>query len=356
MEMIVEETTSAFDAAGRAVASVVTVPVEDRAGLGSTLKLVTGGKIRPDRFEVVTAEGPLGREVVIWPMMASTPLPGEYHVRLRGALRSAAVYANGFISVNWSSTDQELQAWLRQETFHADELPNQMKQGLTKLELKHVVDVFAEAPDVSRIVVTLGGFGGIGTVKTAIKVAGRLAPSIALSSAPGPNEPLGGVRYQGLADAAFAGVLEEMAQPHLAESTADRPPMDPSDRLGAIRAAATPHVGKRVLLGPIEDTKRAANVFDKVARGADPSSLVAFVDTGMRANGKAGIAFTTNEIHVNELGDHSVVRYHDLRSVRSANGKVTIVAVGVDDMELLVGNDEAPIVDLVNAAMGNTNV
>lgn len=317
------------------------------------MKLLTGGKLRPDRFEVINADGPLGREVVVWPMMASTPLPGEYHVRLSGALRAPAVYKSGFVGVNWSSPDAELQSWLRKETFEAHLLPNNMKQGLTKLDLEHVVDVFAESSHVSRLVMTLGGFGGIGTIKSALSIADRLAPSIALSAASGPSEPLGGCRYSGLADAAFDGTLEQLAAQEAADEQAERPFVDPVVRQEAIRAATQQHEGKRVLLAPITDEKRAANVFSKVARGVDPASLVAFFDTGMRANGKAGIAFAADEIHVHELGTHHAARYDDLRSIRRANGKVIIEVRGAEDIELLVGNGDEAVVAMLQATLGS---
>ncbi len=316
------------------------------------MKLLTGGKLRPDRFVVVTADGPIGREVVIWPMMAAVPLPGEYHLRLRGALRSPAYYKSGFIGVNWSSPDAEIEAWLRKEKFEADRLPNEMKFGLTKVTLDHVIDIFAEAADVSRVVMTLGGFSGIGTVKTAMNIAGRLAPSIALSSAPGPCEPLGGVRYSGIADAAFTGAIEHAVEREDEVDDLDRPPVDPAARIEAILEAAAQHQGKRLAVGAIDDAKRAANMFAKVVRGADPASLVAFFDTGMRANGKAGIAFLSDEIHVNELGDHRTARYEDLRSVRTHKGKVIIEVASADDIELLVGNDTDAIVAMLTAAIG----
>ena len=350
MESITQETVSSLEKAGRTVASLVTLTIGERAGLGSNLKLVTGGKLRPDRFEVITAEGPLGREIVVWPMMAATPLPGEYHVRLRGALRAPAVYKSGFIGTNWSSDDSELQSWLRQEKFEAHLLPNDMKQGLTKLDLDHVVDVFAESADVSRLVMTLGGIGGIGTVKKALIIADRLAPSIAMSNAPAASEPLGGTRYSELADAAFTGAIDALATSEAADEPI-LPVIDSTVRVQAVVDAARPHEGKRVVIGVIKDVKRSTNVFNRVAPGADPGSLVAFFDTGMRANGKAGIAFLADEIHVNEMGDHRSAPYEDLRSVRVNNGKVIIEVAKVDAIELLVGNDNAAIVEMLSAAI-----
>lgn len=351
MESITQEAVSSLEKAGRTVTSLVTLAIGERAGLGSNMKLLTGGKLRPDRFEVITAEGLLGREVVVWPMMAATPLPGEYHVRLPGALRASAVYKSGFVGTNWSSEDNELQSWLRKETFEAHLLPNDMKQGLTKLDLEHVIDLFAESATVSRLVMTLGGIGGIGTVKKALTIADRLAPSIALSTASGASEPLGGIRYAGFADAAFTGTIETLASPSESEDEANRPVIDADVRVRAIVNAATPHAGKRVVIGAIDDAKRLANVFSKVAPGADPGSLVAFFDTGMRANGKAGIAFLPEEIRVTEMGEHRSARYEDLRSVKVDGGKVIVNVIQADGIELLVGNDSEAIVEMLRAAI-----
>ena len=185
MDAITESTIEDLAKAGRTITNTATVQIDERAGLGSTMKLVTGGKMRPDRFDVVVAHGPTGPEAVIWPLMASTPLPGEYHTRLRGALATPVTYGETLLSSNWQSPDRELQKWLRKEKFDAYMLPNEMKQGFTKVGLDHVVDLYPEASDRSRLVITLGGMGGIGSVKVALTVSGLLAPSVAMSMTTG---------------------------------------------------------------------------------------------------------------------------------------------------------------------------
>lgn len=355
MDAIAESAMSDLVAAGRTVTNTATVRIDERAGLGSTMKLVTGGKMRPDRFDIVTADGPSGPECVIWPMMAATALPGEYHARLRGALAAPAMYGETLVSSNWQSPERELQKWLRSEKFEAHTLPNEMKQGLTKVNLEHVIDLWAEASDRSRLVITLGGIAGHGSMSAAITVADRLAPSVAMSMTMGPNEPLGGARYASLADAALDGSLFTMsddAHGSGESASASVPLIDPETRARAIVAAAQPHSGKRMIVGEIDDVKKRTNVFNKVAPGADPAQFLAFFDTGMRAKGKAGIAFFTDAIHVNEMGSNRSARYDEITGHRSASGKVLISVRGGDDVELLVGNETEPVMAVLAAASG----
>ncbi len=91
-----------------------------------------------------------------------------------------------------------------------------------------------------------------------------------------------------------------------------------------MRTALAPYVGKRVHLAPISDARLAGTVSERIAPGLDPAEIVAFLDAGMRANGKVGYVLTADELHISVTGDQRVVNYSDIRSAHFSDGDLRL--------------------------------
>ncbi len=339
MEMATTSAISDLEKAGRRIDAHVDIRIGDRSNVGSSAKMIFGGKLAPDRLVAISADGPFGREVLIQSFSGFSTLPAEYYVQLPGAFRTAISYSETRFSQNWhAQDDDELQKWLRAQDFEAYLLPNELTQGLVKMNLPWVVQAFPTGADRSALVFTLGGIGGLGNIKTATTIAAQMGPSIATSTAAGPMPPLHPLRFPEIANIGFAGDLESLAEP-----VPEARPVDPAAVRAALPAALDEYVGERVIIGPIEDAKKHKNVFDKVAPDADPADAIAFIDLGLRSVGKAGLLFTHSAVHISELGTKATIPYDELERVDRNSDKIQISAIGHDQVSLVCGSEAAPI-------------
>ncbi len=347
-----ETAVSELEHGGRTITANYGVAVDGRAGAGNSIKSVIGGKVSIDRFEVVVASGPFGDEVVVLPFAGVAPLPAEFHVSVPGAFRASAAYDSTarFGISDWQTPDDELKAYLRHHKFGADDLPNELKHGLTKVSLEWVMQVFATSTDRSSIVFALGGFGGIGTIKVAHRILQHITPALAQGRSLVPTVPIHVVRYAEIAALAAAG---ELTQPE-PEPGVVQPTLSAADAADGVIAALQPHVGKRVFAGAIDDQKKLDNVLKKVAPGIDPASIVGFIDTGLRASGKAGFVFTADALYLSEIGDRHHLPYETIQSFRLDGDKVRITSnqPDIDDIKILVGTDAAIVIEAMVAATG----
>lgn len=337
---------------GRTVTGVHSLTFTEGGELGAALKSITGGKLTVSRTDVVVANGPHGTEVVTQPFAGNTPLPGELHVQVPGALADAAAYDDsGFVGFNWNCSNSELKKYLRSGKFGAHELPEELKHGLTAIKLGWTVQVNAIAADRSWIACQLGGMSGMGAHRSAIDAVDQLAMAVAQSYAAGPQPIKHPLRFGSIAEMAFSGRLESFLA---GEDTgpAEQPTRDPGTVRTSIIAALTPHESKRVHVGSIDDTKIRANIAKKIATDVPSSDICGFIDTGMRASGKAGAVFTPTTVYINDIGDRYQFDYVDIRSFRLDGSEVSIA--GADGTTVkIASHGEAPIIaEALAAATG----
>lgn len=351
-DMATDSAIKALTEAGRTITDHRPISFGEQHLLGGALKSVFGGKLSMSRVDVIVAEGPSGQVVVLQPYDGNTPLPGELHAVVRGALRASAAYgSSNWGGFNWHSDDEEIQGYLRSQKFSAQDLPEDLKHGLGSIRLDWTVQAFPVAADRSWIACQLGGFSGSGSHGAALTVVDQLAPAIAMSAASGPMASPHPLRLNRLAELAFEGQLTTALEEGVA------PPkevhqLDPQTVETALRSVLQRHVGKRVLLSPITDAKKLGNIASKVAVGLDGADILAFVDTGLRASGKAGVAFTSDAIHINELGDRYVFKYEAIATFRLDGAEVSISGVDGTSMSIASNGEAAIIMEGLTAATG----
>lgn len=293
---------------GRHLRDVVELDLAGGDGAMGTLKAFTSGSVTADRLLVLAADGPHGPECVVQPLAGKAVLPGEYHLSLPGALRGAAEFAGGSFLRSWTTRgDDDLAAFLEGADLGAHELPTSVDQGLTKIELPWIAQLFPVAGDRSALVFAVGGTHMLLNVADHARVADRIAARIGGAIAEGPALPLSSPSHSDLAAQAARGSLGA-----LLGDEAPRIVRSPAERVEAITAVLRPHVSKRVHVGELP-SKVAANVTKKVTNGR-PEQIVAFLDTGLRASGKAGFAFTPEAVHISEIGERWSIAYDDIRS------------------------------------------
>lgn len=336
-----------FGEHGRAVTGVYDLKVRDGGGALGTLAAFTGGGLSAERLEIVTATGPFGPECVVVPFDGHSVLPGEYHLTLPGALRTPVEYLRRLGGTWNAGDDTEMASWMKKQKFPTHRLPDELQQGFTKTKLPKVFQLAPIGPQQSALVYTLGGNHTMINLEPYVEVAAKLGGAIAGSTGPGPLAPLGEIRYGAVVAAALAGELDVEAAPspappddgeaRLEEPAAVGSAVDMTERL---RATLSPLVGKRVLIAPIDD-KTLGNITKKVAADAVGADIVAFLDTGARAAGKAGLAFMAGSVHIAELSKSWTIAYGDIRSFSlrkrkvtldsSVTGEITFDAYGVED-------------------------
>lgn len=308
-----------FAKRGRTVTGVHDVSVRDDGGALGTMVAFTGGTLSADRFEIVTATGPLGDECIVVPFDGHSVLPGEYHLTLHGALRSPVEYLRRRGGTWHAGQDEELAGWLKSQKYSTYLLPDELHQGTTKVKLESILQLFPIGPQHSALVFTLGGNHTQIGLEPYLNVAGELAGAIGASAAPGPLAPLGEIRHGALAAAALAGELDVTPEP------AGSAPAEsvPTDAVGALRSALTPLLDKRVLVAPIDD-KTLGNIVKKVAKDVPGDAVIGFLDTGVRASGKSGWAFTVDTLHISSVGTAWSIPYAAIRSFGRKKSNVEI--------------------------------
>lgn len=357
--MATEAGVKAFAERNRAVIAHHALSLGDGDSMAATLKSVTGGKVSMNRADLVVADGPHGREVLVQPFAGNTPLPGELHVLVAGAFIAPAAYDDsGFFGFSWNSPDEDLQSYLREQKFAAHTLPEQLKHGLTAIKLGWTVQVQAVAADRSSICCQLGGFSGSGAHAAALTVVDQLAPAIAQSRTIAPTASVHPTRFGRFAELAFDGRLETfLAGASSGQGAAVPPvpePLDPISARAAIEAALSHHGGKRVVVGTVTDAKKLRNITAKIARNIDPAEICGFVDTGIRASGKAGVVFTPSAVHINELGDHHHFQYSAIASFRLDGSELTIRGMDGSSVKIASHGEAAIIMESLVAATGRT--
>lgn len=352
MEMATQSAVEGFAERGRTVTGQHSMTFTEGGTLGSALKSVTGGKVTMSRVDVVVANGPHGIEVVTQPYAGNTPLPGELHVLVPGALGAAAAYDDsGFLGFSWNSPNDELKKYLRSNKFAAHELPEELKHGLTAIKLGWTVQVNAIAVDRSWITCQTGGFSGMGAHVRALGIVDQLAAAVAQSYSTGPQATLHPLRLASIAELAFSGQLEDLLAGE-AVARPERTTLDPGAARTGIIAALTPHAGKRVHVGSVGDEKIQANIAKKVAPDVNPVEICGFIDTGLRASGKAGAAFTSTAVYINELGDRHRFDYASIASFRIDGSEVSINGADGTSVKIASNGEASIIAEALAAATG----
>jgi len=119
-----------FTKHGRTVTGVHDVSLRAEGGALGTLAAFTGGTLSADRYEIVTATGPLGPECVVVPFDGHAVLPGEYHLMLHGALRSPVEFLRRRGGTWHAGPDEELAKWLKSHsTRNRRSLPVRFRLG-----------------------------------------------------------------------------------------------------------------------------------------------------------------------------------------------------------------------------------
>lgn len=344
-----QEIVKQFGKHGRTVTGVHDISVRDEGGALGTLAAVTGGTLSAGRYEIVTATGPLGPECVVVPFDGHAVLPGEYHLTLPGALRSPIEFLRRRGGTWHAGPDEELAGWLKSQKFPTFGLPDELQQGFTKIELERLLQLFPIGPQYSALVFTLGGNHTDIQLEPYLELAAKLGPAIAASGAPGALAPLGEIRYGALVAAAHGGELDVAPDPGSQGAGASVP----SDTAGALHSALSPLLDKRVLLAPIED-KTLGNIVKKVAKGENGDAVIGFLDTGLRASGKVGWAFTADTLYISTIADNWTIRYADIRSFERKKNSVILDSrlTGAIDSEVLSVKDA--VIPALEAVTGLT--
>ena len=313
----------------RHVTGVHDLSVREGSGALGTLSAIAGGLLRADRLEVVTATGPLGPECIVQPFHGHSVLPGEYHLTIPGALRTPVEYLRKRGGTWNAGDDDEIVKWCKSLELDTYLLPDELKQGFTRIKLESVFQLVPISTAASHLVFTLGGIHAMIDLKPYVPLAEKLAAAIAASVGPGAMPPLGTITFTELVAAAHAGQLDGLDsstdEPPSAEPPSAEPPAqrDPRDVTARLHGALSPHTDKRVLLAPI-DGKALDNILKKVAKDVPADAVVAFLDTGMRASGKAGWAFTSDAVHISQIGENWAIPYADIRSFRREKTKAVV--------------------------------
>lgn len=341
-----QEIVKQFAKHGRTVTGVHDISVRDEGGAIGTLSAFVGGTLSADRYEIVTATGPLGGECLVVPFDGHAVLPGEYHMTLHGALRSPVEFLRRRGGTWHAGPDEELAGWLKSQKFPTYSLPDELRQGMTKVEIERILQLFPVGPQHSALVFTLGGIHTQIELKPYLEVATKLAQAIGASAAPGSLAPLGEIRYGQLVAAAHGGELDVAASPADAAASGSAP----AD-VDSLRAALGPMLDKRVLLAPI-DGGSLANIVKKVAKGESGESVVAFLDTGMRASGKAGWAFTADTLYISGIGENWSISYSDIRSFERKKNKVVLDSRLTGEISCDVFSVEEAVIPALEAVTG----
>jgi len=322
-----------FTKHGRTVTGVHDVSLRDEGGVLGTLAAFTGGTLAADRYEIVTATGPLGPECVVIPFDGHAVLPGEYHLTLHGALRSPVEFLRRRGGTWHAGQDEELAKWMKSQKFPTFMLPDELKQGFTKVQIEQMLQLFPIGLQHSALVFTLGGNHADVQLKPYLELVEKLAPAIAGSAAPGPLAPLGEIRFGALVAAAHAGELDVRpgpagsSVPAPATAAVDAPAGEssvPADTALALRSVLEPMLDDRVLIPPIAD-KTLGNIAKKILKGESVSAVIGFLDSGLRASGKAGWAFTEATLHISTPGRNWTIRYDDIRSFEPKKSDVVVM-------------------------------
>lgn len=340
---------------GRTVTGVYDIKLRDGGGALGTMASITGGAMSAERLEVVTANGPFGTECVVVPFDGHSVLPGEYHLTIPGALRTSVEYQRRMGGTWNAGDDKEMATWLKKQKFPTYSLPDELKQGFTKIKLETAFQLVPVGPQHSMLVFTLGGNHTMVDLAPYVEVATKLAGAIGASAGPGPLAPFSPVRFGAVVAAAFAGELD--VEPPPAPPVADQPadgsaPAGPgADMSEQLPVTLGPLVGKRVLLAPI-DAKTLGNITKKVAPEVAGTEIVAFLDTGARAVGKAGLAFTASSVHIAELSKSWTIHYGDIRSFSMRKRKVVLDSVATGEITFDSFGVEDEIIPTLEAVTG----
>lgn len=378
-------TTDGLVDRGRAIVATHTLDLSGGATPWPELASISAHVPDITHLEVVVLRGPHGQEVAVWPCAGARKLPGEFYVLVPGALGAPAAYdSSTSAEMTWVSPHSALTDYLRTHEFGASALPGGQRSAEGSIDLDWTVQVSALDADRSLFVCQLGT-DTPAVITAATVVVDRLAGVTSQSRAAGRQGMMHPIRFAAVVELVASGKLDQppvveadpappaveahepeppvQAEPETetepetkpkTEPAAGRPTLDAPavDARAAVVEALQRYAGKRVSVGPLADKKKLANVLRGVAPGVDPDEICGFVDTGVRANGKAGAVFTPTAVHFTEGGVRHRFDYAEIQSFEFASSAV--IVNGTDDRtaKISTADQTFAIAEAIAAASG----
>lgn len=355
-------------AANISVKSVEEIEVESNkttSAIGSSLKALTGGKLTPDFFQVFILDNQNRDHLYIQPYSGMVVLPGEHHIMVKGTLSSAVALTDEAIfgGPSWRSAkrDKEIETRLNKSNPQLKYLNKKCKFewaiGMSKIELKWAVQVYAIGDGISHIVMQTGRYGGFTTYEVGFGYFSAVVEQISslLDSNVGPVQaPLHAIPYIGIAKQMLLGDVEPDFPTDEREEVAQ--PVEKADYEELLKSSVTPFVAKKVMVGSIPDKKEKNIRKHVLPADVQNDEIVAAFDITLFGSAKDAVVFTKTHCYVKEIDDRYTIPYADLVAVNGLKGTLgdkLELQLSNETIKIPIGNHEESLPVVFNAIANN---